>query len=91
MVGFKIFLRLITQHRVVSYMKKERISFRTFSFFLESRPPFSEFNLRGYFFNEIVLIASCLKAHFEVGDIVIEHEGTQMKSTVSTTSPGLET
>ena len=39
---------------------------------LSSRLPFSEFNLRGYFFNEIVLIASCLKAHFEVGGIAIE-------------------
>ena len=71
MVGFKVFLRLIRQRWVVS-CEEEKNFISHFLVLLQSRLPFSELNLRGYFFNEIVLIASCLKARFEVGGITIE-------------------
>ena len=71
MVGFKVFLRLIRQRWVVS-CEEEKNFISHFLVLLQSRLPFSELNLRGYFLNEIVLIASCLKARFEVGGITIE-------------------
>ena len=53
-------------------MKMGRILFRTFSFCCKA--DFHSVNLISEvtFFNEIVLIASCLKACFEVGGIAIE-------------------
>ena len=53
-------------------MKMGRILFRTFSF--RCKADFCSVNLISefIFFNEIVLIASCLKARFEVGGIAIE-------------------
>ena len=54
-------------------MKMGRILFRTFSFCCKAN--FRSVNLKiseVIFFNEIVLIASCLKARFEVGGIAIE-------------------
>ena len=53
-------------------MKMGRILFRTFSFCCKA--DFRSVNLTSevIFFNEIVLIASCLKAHFEAGGIAIE-------------------
>ena len=52
-------------------MKKGRILFRTFSFCCKA--DFRSVNLISevIFFNELVLIASCLKARFEVGGIAM--------------------
>ena len=53
-------------------MKMGRISFRTFSFCCKA--DFRSVNLISevIFFNEILLIASCLKGRLEVGGIAIE-------------------
>ena len=51
-------------------MTKERILFRTLSFCC--KPDFHSAKIRGYFFNEIVRVASSPKVRFEVDDVVIE-------------------
>ena len=75
MVGFKVFLRLISQCWVVS-CEEEKNFISHFLVLLQSRLPFSEFNLKVIFqlycVISLVLIASCLKARFEVGGIAIE-------------------
>ena len=51
-------------------MTKERILFRTLSFCCKA--DLQSAKIRGYFFNEIVRVASSPKVHFEVDDVVIE-------------------
>ena len=51
-------------------MKTERTLFRTLSFCC--KPDFHSAKIRGYFFNEIVRVASSPKVRFEADDVVIE-------------------
>ena len=51
-------------------MTKERILFRTLLFCC--KVDFRSVKIRGYFFNEIVGVASRPKARFEVDDVLIE-------------------
>ena len=51
-------------------MTKERILFRTLLFCCKA--DFRSVKIRGYFFNEIVGVASSPKVRFEVDDVVIE-------------------
>ena len=51
-------------------MTNERILFCTLLFCCEA--DFRSVKIRGYFFNEIVGVASGLKVRFEVADVVIE-------------------
>ena len=60
----------VRQRRVVSCDKKKRILFCTLSFCCKS--DFRSVKIRGYFFNEIVRVASSPKVRFEVVDVVIE-------------------
>ena len=63
-----MFLRL--GNAGLQVVTKERILFRTLSFCCKA--DFRSVKLRGYFFNEIVGVASSPKVRFEVDDVVTE-------------------